>query len=168
MRRMILIALALAAPAPAAVAQEPVDPFEVPGWSGGAYLDPRTGAFSRCAVTSVVGNVTLSFVLDKASDFRIEIGAEDWRLKPGGDYVTTLVIDYREPLQTIASARTDKRLAIEFGPDEDIMKALREGLFLRVLAEHVGLSLSLSGSSQALLQLRSCVNQHRGASGASG
>jgi hypothetical protein len=163
MRRMILVGLSLAALAPVAVAQESVDPFEVPGWTGAAYLDPRVGGFKNCAVSSSVGNVTLSFVLDKAQDFSVEIGAEDWRLKPGGDYVTTLVIDSHEPLQTIATARSDKRIAIGFGPDEDIMRALREGLFLRVLAEHVGLSLSLSGSSAALTQLRSCINQHRGA-----
>src|SRR5271170_5208282 len=124
MRHVTLIALIVAVLVPAAAAQEAVDPFEVPGWTGAAYLDARTGGFSRCAVSSVVGAVTLSFVLDKAQEFRIEIGAEDWRLKPGGDYVTTLVIDYHEPLQTIASARSDKRLAIEFGPDEDIMRAL--------------------------------------------
>ena len=78
------------------------------------------------------------------------------------------MIDSHEPLQTIATARSDKRIAIGFGPDEDIMKALREGLFLRVLAEHIGLSFSLSGSSQALLQLRGCVNQHRGTPNARG
>jgi hypothetical protein len=168
MWRVIAIALALAALARAAAAQEPVDPFEVPGWTGGVYLDPRTGGFGTCIVSSVVGSVTLSFVLDKAQEFSIEIGAEDWRLKPGGDYVTTLVIDSHEPLQTIATARSDKRIAIGFGPDEDVMKALREGLFLRVLAEHIGLSFSLSGSSQALLQLRGCVSQHRGTPNARG
>jgi len=167
MRHVTLIALIVAVLVPAAAAQEAVDPFEVPGWTGAAYLDARTGGFSRCAVSSVVGAVTLSFVLDKAQEFRIEIGAEDWRLKPGGDYVTTLMIDSHEPLQTIAAARSDKRIAIEFGADEDIMRSLRDGLFLRVLAEHIGLSFSLSGSSQALLRLRSCVTQHGGSPNAS-
>jgi hypothetical protein len=163
MRRVTLGALSLVALAPAVAAQQAIDAFEVPGWNGAAYLDPGKGSFSHCTVSSVFGGVTLSFILDKTEDFRIEIGADDWRLKSGGDYVTTLVIDSHEPLQTIASARSDKRLAIEIGPDDDIVKALREGLFLRVLAEHVGLSFSLSGSSQALLQLRGCVNEHRGA-----
>jgi hypothetical protein len=163
MRRVTLIVLSLAALVPAALAQEAVDSFELPGWSGAAYLDPRSGGFRTCTVSSVVGNVTLSFVLDRDQNFAIEIGADDWHLKSGGDYVTTLVIDSREPLQTIATARSDKRIAIEFGSDDDIMRALREGLFLRVLAEHVGLSLSLGGSSAALQQLRGCVAQHRGA-----
>jgi len=166
MRPVIPLALALVALAPAVAQQPPVDGFEVPGWSGGAYLDPRTGGFSHCAVSSAIGNVTLSFVLDKSQDFRLDIGADDWRLKPGNDYVTTLVIDSHEPLQTVATARTDKRITIELGPDEDFIKALREGLFLRVLAEHVGLSFSLSGTSQALLRLRGCLNEHLGASSA--
>jgi hypothetical protein len=166
MRRVTLVVLSLVFSAPA-MAQQPIDPFEVPGWSGAAYLDPRRGGFDHCTVTSTFGNVTLSFALDKAEDFRVEIGADDWRLKPGGDYVTTLVIDYHEPLQTIASARTDKGIAIDFGADDDIVRALREGLYLRVLAEHIGLSFSLSGSSQALLGLRSCVSQHGGTPSAS-
>jgi hypothetical protein len=143
-------------------AQEPIDPFQVQGWAGAAYLNPRGGTFRHCVVSSSYSGVALSFVLGPTYDFRIEIGADDWRLKPGGEYVATLMIDHREPLQIIASARSDKMIAAEFGPDEDIVKELRDGQFLRVLAEHIGISFSLSGSSQALLRLRSCVNEHRG------
>jgi hypothetical protein len=154
-----LIALAV----PAMVrAQEPVDTFQVQGWTGGARLDARTRAFRECAVSTSYGGVDLGFTLDPKYEFRIEIGSDDWRLKAGGDYVATLMIDNHEPLQIIASARSDKSIVAEFGTDEDFMKELREGLFLRVLAEHIGISFSLSGSSQALQQLRNCVNTHRG------
>jgi hypothetical protein len=155
------IAGALSAIAPAR-AQEPVDTFQFQGWSGGAYLNPRTRTFSHCAVSSSYGGVMLTFMLAPNSDFRVEIGAEDWRLKSGGEYVATLIIDHHEPLQIIASARSDSSLAVELGADEDIIKELREGQFLRVLAEHIGISFSLSGSSQALLRLASCVAEHRG------
>jgi len=163
-RWAIAAALAsLIAMVPAMVrAQEAVDTFQVQGWSGGARLDPRTRAFHECAVSTSYGGVALGFILDPKYEFRIEIGSDDWRLKAGGDYVTTLMIDNHEPLQVIASARSDKAIVAEFGTDEDIMKELREGLFLRVLAEHIGISFSLSGSSQALQQLRNCVNTHRG------
>ncbi|MBI3517097.1 MAG: hypothetical protein HY060_23950 [Proteobacteria bacterium] len=142
-------------------AQAPLDPFQVQGWSGGAYLDAGRGTFSHCAVTTSYSGVALGFVLTPNFDFRIEIAADDWQLKPGGEYVATLIIDYREPLQIIASARSEKMILVEFGPDEDFMRELREGLFLRVLAEHIGISFSLSGSSQALLKLRSCVSERR-------
>ena len=147
-------------------AQAPVDAFQVQGWSGGAYVDPR-GTFSHCAVTTTYSGVALGFTLTPALDFRIEIASDDWRLTAGTEYVATLVIDYREPLQIIALARTDKMLVAEFGADEDFMRELREGLFLRVLAEKIGLSFSLSGSSQALLKLRSCVNERRGSASTS-
>lgn len=167
MRGVIALTVAaVAAAVPVRAQQPPVDGFEVPGWSGGAYVDPRTGGFNYCAVTSAIGEVTLGFLLDKDQNFRVEIAAADWRLKPGSDYVTTLIIDSHEPLQTIATARSDRRIAIELGPDDDFIKALREGLFLRVLAEHVGLSFSLSGTSLALQRLRSCVSDHRGAASA--
>ena len=35
-------------------------------------------------------------------------------------------------------------------------------MFLRVLAEHIGISFSLTGSSQALTRLKSCVTERRG------
>jgi hypothetical protein len=143
-------------------AQEPIDPFQVQAWAGGAYLDPRKGTFSHCAISSTYGGVALSFVLNPGYEFRIEIGAEDWRLKPGGEYVATFIIDHREPLQIIASAGSDKSIRAEFGPDEEFVKELRDGQFLRVLAEHIGISFSLSGSSQALMRLRGCVSEHRG------
>ena len=158
----LLASLGLWLPAgDAARAQEPVDAFQVQGWAGGAYLNPRTGMFSHCAVSSTYSGVALSFILGPTLDFRIEIGADDWRLKPGGEYVATVMIDHREPLQIIASARSDKSIMAEFGPDEDMVKELRDGQFLRVLAEHIGVSFSLSGSSQALQRLRTCVTEHR-------
>ena len=159
----VLAAVAVAFANPAAPrAQEAVDAFQVQGWSGGAYFDPRTHAFNRCAVSTSYGGVALGFALNPKYELQIEIGSEDWRLKSGGDYVASLMIDNREPLQIIASARSDKTLVAEFGADDDMMKELRDGQFLRVLAEHIGISFSLNGSSQALQQLRGCVNAHRG------
>jgi hypothetical protein len=152
--------------ASAARSQEPRDAFQVQGWAGGAYFDPRRGTFHHCGVSAAYGGVALSFLMGPADEFRIEFGADDWRLRPGGDYVATLMIDHREPLQVITSAASEKTLVAEFGPDEDIVKELRDGQFLRVLAEHIGISFSLSGSSQALQRLRGCVNDHRGAAAA--
>ena len=143
-------------------AEQPVDPFQVQGWSGAAYVDPPQGGLSYCAVATSYSGVALGFVLTPALEFRIEIGADDWRLKSGGDYVATLIIDHHEPLQIIAAARTDRMLVVEFGQDEDIIKELRDGMFLRVLAEHIGISFSLTGSSQALTRLKSCVTERRG------
>ena len=147
-------------------AQEPLDPFQVQGWSGGAYVDARRGTFSHCAVTTSYSGVALGFVLTPSLEFRIEIAADDWRLKAGGEYVATLIIDHHEQLQIIAAARTDKMLVVEFGPDEDVMRELREGMFLRVLAEHIGISYSLTGSSQALQRLKTCVTERRAAAAA--
>jgi hypothetical protein len=150
-----------------APAEEAIDAFQIGGWAGGAHLDARRGTFSHCAISSTYSGVALSFVMGPTYEFRIEIGAEDFRLTPGADYVTMLIVDHHEPLQIIASARSDKSLLAEFGPDEDFVKQLRDGQFLRVLAEHIGISFSLSGSSQALLRLRSCVTEHRGPAAAS-
>src|SRR5215471_13609114 len=144
MRRLItaLVAGLLAVPGAAGAtrAEQPVDAFQVQGWSGAAYVDPPRGGLSYCAVATSYSGVALGFVLTPTLDFRIEIGAEDWRLKAGGEYVATLIIDHHEPLQINASARTDKLLAVEFGQDEDMIKELRDGMFLRVLAEHIGIS----------------------------
>lgn len=157
----LVLAVVVAAVGEPARAQSEVGSFQVQGWTGAAFVGgPRRG-FSHCAVWTTYGGVELTFALAPDDQFRIEIGSDDWRLRSGGDYVTTLMIDHRA-LQVIAAARTDKRIVVDFGADDDIMKELREGLFLRVLAEQIGLSFSLSGSSQALLRLRSCVNEYRG------
>ena len=161
---VLVVVLAGASPARA---QEVVDPFEIQGWSGGAQLDPRKGTLGQCVVSSSYSGVTLSFALSPSNEFRIEIGSDDWHLRSGGDYVATLMIDHREPLQIIGAARSERLMAVEFGADDDIMRELRDGQFLRVLAEHVGFSFSLSGSSQALARLRSCVSEHRGPASAS-
>jgi hypothetical protein len=163
MRFVVILALAFAGwSAGAARAQDETGAFQVQGWTGAAYLDARRRSLSHCAVSTSYGGVTLTFALAPDDQFRIEIGADDWHLRPGGDYVATLMIDHREPIQIIAAARAETRFVVEFGADDEIIKDLREGLFLRVLAEHIGISFSLSGSSQALLRLRSCVNEYRG------
>ncbi|MBV8166388.1 MAG: hypothetical protein JO021_06315 [Alphaproteobacteria bacterium] len=159
---MILALTMLAAGAPAVLAEDEPDSFQIQGWSGGPRFEANGRAFSHCAVTTVLGGVSLTFALTVTDEFRIEIGADDWHLRPGGDYVATLMIDHHEPIQTIAAARSDKRMVVDVGADDEIMKALREGLFLRVLSEHIGISFSLTGSSQALLRLRACVTDNRG------
>jgi hypothetical protein len=162
MRSAMLLALALAAMAGVdARAQDEVGAFQIQGWSGGARFDRTRQSFSHCAVSTVYGGITLSFVLSSDNEFRIEIGADDWTLRPGGDYVATLMIDHRA-IQAIASARSAKQMTVEFGPDDEIIKELRDGQFLRVLAEHIGISFSLAGSSQALQRLRTCVTDNRG------
>ena len=162
-RHAVALALALlAAGAPAADAQDEPDSFQIQGWSGGPRFNPGRRGFSHCAVSTVYGGVGLTFALTATDEFRIEIGADDWHLKAGGDYVATLMIDHHEPIQTIAAARSDKRMVVDFGADEEIMKALREGMFLRVLSEQIGISFSLTGSSQALQRLRGCVTEYRG------
>lgn len=166
MRCVIAVGLLAALVTGGARAEQAIDTFQTPGWSGAAYLDPGTGKFAYCDVSSAFGGAVLTFSLDRKQEFRIAVGAEDWRLTPHSDYVTTLMIDHHEALQTVAQAAARKQLVVEFGPDDDIVKELRDGQFLRVLAEHVGLSFSLSGSSDALVQLRSCVLQHGGATGA--
>lgn len=155
-----LVVALLAGPA-AGLAQDRVGAFEIQGWTGTAQFDRTRQTFSQCAVSTVYGGIELSFVLTPDGEFRIEIGADDWHLRPGGDYVTTLMIDNRT-IQVIAAARSEKRLAADFGADDDIIKELRDGQFLRVLSEHIGISFSLTGSSQALLKLRSCVTDNRG------
>jgi hypothetical protein len=163
---LVPVALLLVLATSGARAEQAIDTFQTPGWSGAAYADPTTGKFTYCDVSSAFGGAVLTFSLDRDQQFRVEVGAEDWRLTPHSDYVTTLMIDHHEPLQTIAQAAAQKQLVVEFGPDDDIVKELRNGQFLRVLAEHVGLSFSLSGSSDALVHLRSCVMQHGGTVGA--
>jgi hypothetical protein len=160
-RVVVLLALALVAVGPAR-AQDEVDSFQLQGWSGGPRFEPGRRAFSHCAVSTVYGGVGLTFALTATDEFRIEIGADDWHLRPGGDYVATLMIDHHQPIQTIAAARSDKRMVVDFGSDEDFMKTLREGMFLRVLSEQIGISFSLTGSSQALQRLRGCVTEYRG------
>jgi hypothetical protein len=152
----LVIGAASAGPASA----QAIDAFEIAGWRGAAYTDPRTRGFSHCVLTAGFGDVSLRFLLDQNDDFRIEISAEDWRLRSGADYVASLMIDHRESIQVIASARSETLLAIEIGPDEDIVKELRAGQFLRVLAEHIGLSFSLSGTGLALPRLKQCVSDH--------
>jgi len=142
-------------------AQDEVGAFQIQGWTGAARFDRTRQTFSHCVVSTVYGGITLSFVMSPDNEFRIELAADDWTLRPGGDYVATLMIDHRA-IQAIASARTAKQMTVEFGPDDEIVKELRDGQFLRVLAEHIGISFSLTGSSQALIRLRSCVTDNRG------
>ncbi len=167
MRRIVILVLALAvvavrAPRAQDRAPDAVDGFEIQGWQGGARFDRTTQAFSQCSVSTVYGGIVLAFVLTQADEFRIEVASDEWHLRPGGDYVTTLTIDRQQPIQVIASARSDKRFAADFGADDEIVKALRGGQFLRVISENIGMSFSLAGSSQALQRLRECVNDHRG------
>lgn len=140
-----------------AAAPEPIRSFEIGGWQGGAFIEPVARRFSHCAVWHVYGPATLSFVLGPQGDFRVEIETGDWRLEPGSDHVATLTVDRSPPIQVIGVAETTSLLAIDVGQDEALLGALRAGQYLRVIAEQMGLSFSLGGTSDALPRLKRCV-----------
>lgn len=157
MRAALLACLFAISTAPAALAG-PTERFEISGWDGAAYDDDATHAFSHCTVSASYGPAVLNFALDREGEFRIEIADSDWWLRSGGDYTAQVSIDSRKSLQVIASARSPQKITLDFGNDDQIMGDLQRGAYLRVIAEQIGLSFNLVGSSQALAQLQACVN----------
>lgn len=145
----------LAAPAWAA-APDPVERFDVAGWTGAAFVD-QARRFSHCAIWASFGAATLSFVQGPQGDFRIEIVADDWHMTPGSDHVATLTVDRAPPIQVIGVAEAPSLLAIDVGQDDELVRVIRAGQYLRVIAEEIGLSFSLGGTAEALPRLRRCV-----------
>jgi hypothetical protein len=165
--RAALLACLLPVLTAQAVLAAPTERFEISGWDGAAYDDEATHEFSHCTVSASYGPAVLTFALDRNGDFRIEIADSEWALRTSRDYTAQVGIDARKSLQVIAAARSPQRITIDFGDDDQIMGDIQRGAYLRVIADQIGLSFNLVGSSQALARLQACLNLHAKAAPAS-
>jgi hypothetical protein len=154
---------ALAAPAlflfcSAAGAAGPYRPFQIGLWSGGAYIDDRTGSFSHCSAGVVYdGGINLFVVSTEAHGWWLGFTSPQWSLDPSAGIPVKLQFDGRPPAEVLGTI-ADGQLLLVPAPDEShLIDTFRRSSRIAVTAQERSFSLSLAATSGVLSELATCV-----------
>ncbi len=130
-----LVLAAVLVLAPPAEAAGPFGKIVVGNWTGGAYTNDATGAFSHCAVNAPYRNGTRMFTSITA-DLKWLIGFAHpaWKLKPGSRLNLQLVFDRTSRIDVTAEAKTPTLLAIAMPAESQLIGAFRQGRILELVA----------------------------------
>jgi hypothetical protein len=159
MLRGCVVALSLLL-APTAQAAGPYGKIVVGNWSGGAFTDDATGAFSHCAVNAGYRNGTRMFTSITA-DFKWLVGFAhpNWKLKPGSKLALQLVFDRSARIDVTADVKTSSLLTIAMPADSQLIRAFRHGSYLELVANDQRLTFALTSTSEMLPALVECARQ---------
>src|SRR5882672_12442618 len=89
----IFLILSVVTPADA---RGPYGSIKVAGWSGGAYTDDQTGAFSNCVVSAnYKSNINFGVLVTKALSWALAFSHPNWALTSGQKFPIVLSFDGR-------------------------------------------------------------------------
>ena len=155
-----LVLAAVLVLAPPAEAAGPFGKIVVGNWTGGAYTNDATGAFSHCAVNAPYRNGTRMFTSITA-DLKWLIGFAHpaWKLKPGSRLNLQLVFDRTSRIDVTAEVKTPTLLAIAMPAESQLIGAFRQGRILEMVANDQRLTFALTSTSEMLPALVECAKQ---------
>lgn len=151
-------AAALVAWCATANAGGPLRPFKQGFWSGGAYTDDRTGAFTHCSAGVAYDSGINLFVL-VTEGYRWWLGLinPEWELTPNAKVPIKLQLDAGAPIDSLASIPGRQLLLVSLPDSSKLLAAFRRSSRLALDAEGQTFSFKLNGTPVVMDQLASCV-----------
>ncbi|MET3890053.1 hypothetical protein ABIE41_001129 [Bosea sp. OAE506] len=158
LRELIVASILLLAPG--AQAAGPFGKIVVGNWTGGAFTNDATGAFSHCAVNAGYRNGTRMFTSITADlKWLIGFAHPNWKLKQGSRLNLQLVFDRTARIEVTAEAKTPTFLTIAMPADSQLIGAFRQGHRLELVANDQRLTFALTSTGEMLPALVECAKQ---------
>ncbi len=136
----------------------PLRPFRHGLWSGGAYTDDRSGAFTHCSAGVAYDSGIDLFVLVTA-EYRWWVGLINpkWELTPNAKVSIKLQLDGGDSFNGLASIPSGQLLLVSLPDSSKLLEAFRRTSRLGLDAEGESFSFKLNGTPAVMEQLTSCV-----------
>lgn len=138
--------------------------FNVGAWIGGAYTkDNGTGEFSHCgAHASYRSNIVVFFMINANYHWSMMFFNPNWQMPVGNTYNIAFTVDDMSPLYGTATAFRSDAVRVPLLDSVELFNRFKKGYQLRVAAAGQVFSFNLTGTSQLLPALLTCV-QTKGA-----
>ena len=141
----------------------PIETAPVGEWKARPIGDPKTKAFSYCAVESRYDNgLALLFARNKSGEINVAIGFPDKRLQTERHYSAKMSVDGKFERTIDAFAPAPNILVIPAGANQEFHDAIRRGNRLLIEGSADAVAFSLKGSGNALDLLKGCVDEAPG------
>jgi len=136
----------------------PYRPFQIGLWSGGAYTDDRTGAFSHCSAGVVYDSGLNLFVVGTAGHgWWLGFADPHWSLTANASLPVKLRFDVRAPVDAIAAIPNSQLLLVPMPDDSHLIETFKHSSQMTVNAQEPPVSLNLDGTSKVISELTNCV-----------
>jgi hypothetical protein len=141
-----------------AEAAGPLRPFKHGFWSGGAYTDDRTGAFTHCSAGVAYDSGINLFVLVTGS-YRWWLGFinPQWSLTPNGKISVRLRLDDGEPFERSATIPSGQLMLVPLPEGERLADRFRQASELTLLAQDRSFLFKLGDAAAVVDHLTGCV-----------
>ena len=139
-------------------------------WSGGAYSNDSTGAFSHCAAGATYNSGIMMLVgLGSAKNWTLGFMHPSWQLKPGESNPIVLTFDGREQFNVYGVAQTPTFVLVPMPQNSSLLSEFRKSNGMVALAKGNTFQFALTSTSQLMAVLTNCVDRmNRGGMAAAG
>jgi len=157
---LVLAGALLAFPA---LAAGPYAKFSVGNWSGGAFTNNQTGAFSHCAVSaSYKSGVSMHASLNGNYGWNLGFSNRAWGLTPGAEVPMEMVFDRNDTVRINAKAAQPQLVVVTMPANSDIVRAFRGAEFLEATMLGARYTFRLTSTADIMPALLDCVKANAG------
>jgi hypothetical protein len=160
MVRRILFVLSVAAlfVASEASAKGPFGTIKVGNWTGGAWTNDATGAFTHCAAgTQYLSGIYFMVALDASGGWGLGFIHQSWQLQPNEAFPIDLTFDGQAQFHVFGAAVTNNFVRVPMPVNSALMAQFRKSAMMTAFAKGQLFQFKLDSTSQLLPALANCV-----------
>jgi hypothetical protein len=140
-------------------AEGPLRPFTQGFWSGGAYIDERTGVFTHCSAgVAYNSGISLFVVTTRTNRWWLGFYYPQWSLTPNAKPTVELRFDGIARFKQVALIPNGKLMLVPLPESSRAITALRRAPDLNLIAERSSFLFKLHEISAVLDQLTNCTH----------
>ncbi|MGD0635050.1 MAG: hypothetical protein ABSA13_12365 [Beijerinckiaceae bacterium] len=149
--------------ASSAYAAGPIKPLSIGNWSGGAYTDDATGAFSHCVLGATYAS-GIYFLVSVNRNFGWSLGFthQNWQLSPGQTIPIDLTFDGRGPFHVYGSVVPPRLVVVQMPTTSELIRRFRGASQMTAFANGQLFQFALTNTAQTLPALVRCVHENIG------
>jgi S1-C subfamily serine protease len=145
--------------APSAFGAGPFGTIHVGNWSGGAYTDDKTGAFSHCAAsTSYASGINVIVGQNANNSWLMGFASPAFRLTPGETFPIDVTFDGQAQYRLFGTALLSN-LVTSVLPNNAAIEQLRKSQLMVAVAKGATFQFNLNSTGQLLPIIANCVSK---------
>jgi hypothetical protein len=155
-RGVVLVSVLVATGA--AHAAGPFRPFQMGLWSGGAWTNDQTGAFSHCAAAvPYQSGITMFAAINRSYSWSLGFSDPRWTLAPKTQIPIELHFDAGPAFNVFGTVIAPTLVEVPMPDNSKLINTFRYGAQMSALAQGQVFTFNLTGTSRIMIQLASCV-----------
>jgi hypothetical protein len=142
----------------AADAAGPFRTFQMGLWSGGAWTNDQTGAFSHCAASvPYQSGITMFAAINRSYSWSLGFGDPRWTLAPKTQIPIELNFDAGPVFNVFGTVIAPTLVGVPMPDNSKLINTFRYSTQMNALAQGQVFTFNLTGTSRIMVQLASCV-----------